>query len=103
MPANIAEYQGTNGLMRLESLPDGRHKISVEPALGFSVPRKSCVTAYPLALILKIHAAKDVTICDEIMREEDPHYVEDSVRSQILSYLDRMAFAGKRVLDFGCG
>ena len=103
MSTNITEYQGTKGLMRVQSLPDGRHKISVEPASGFSVPRRSWVTAYPLPLILKIHAAKDVTICDEIMREEDPRYVEDSVRSQVLSYLDAKEFAGKRVLDFGCG
>jgi len=103
MSANIAEYQGIKGSMRVESLPDGRHRVSVEPASGFSVPRKSCVTAYPLPLILKIHAAKDVTICDEIMREEDPRYVEHSMRSQVLTYLDPQVFAGKRVLDFGCG
>ncbi len=103
MSANIAEYQGIKGSMRVESLPDGRHRVSVEPASGFSVPRKSWVTAYPLPLILKIHAAKDVTICDEIMREEDPRYVEHSMRSQVLTYLDPQVFAGKRVLDFGCG
>ena len=73
------------------------------PASGFSVPKMSCVTAYPLPLILKIHAAKDLTICDEILREEDPRYVEHSVRSQVLTYVGAQEFAGKRVLDFGCG
>jgi 2-polyprenyl-3-methyl-5-hydroxy-6-metoxy-1,4-benzoquinol methylase len=103
LATNIEEFQGLKGLMRVEARADGRHKISVEPAPTFSVQRKSWVTAYPMPLILKIHAAKDVFVCDEIMREEDPRYVEHSLRNEILSYVDPSVFAGKRVLDFGCG
>jgi 2-polyprenyl-3-methyl-5-hydroxy-6-metoxy-1,4-benzoquinol methylase len=103
MAAKAFEYPGPKGSMRVEPLDDGRHKITVAPAAGFSVPRTSWVTAYPLPLILKIHAAKDITICDEIMREEDPRYVERALRSQVLTYVSPESFAGRRILDFGCG
>jgi 2-polyprenyl-3-methyl-5-hydroxy-6-metoxy-1,4-benzoquinol methylase len=89
--------------MSIEPLPDGKHRITVRPSGGFSVPRTSWVTAYPVPLILEIHAAKDVSVVDEIMREEDPRYVEQGLRSQVLTYVDPAAFKGKRVLDFGCG
>ena len=89
--------------MRIEPQPDGRHKITVTPQAGFRVPRTSWVTSYPLPLILKLYDAKDVTIVDEIMREEDSRYVERALRNQVLSYASPGVFAGKRVLDFGCG
>lgn len=101
--AKIAEYPGPKGTMQIESLPDGRHKVSVLPRPGIAVSHRSWVTAYPLALILQIHSAKDLYVCDEIMREENPRYVEHYLRKEVLSYLDPQCFAGKRILDFGCG
>ena len=35
--------------------------------------------------------------------EEDPRYVERAIRNDVLGYVEARAFAGKRVLDFGCG
>src|SRR5262245_31873109 len=103
MAAGIAEYPGPKGSMQIEPLPDGRHKVSVLPAPGTTVSHLSWVTAYPVQLIREIHSAKDLYVCDEIMREENPHYVEHYLRKEVLSYLDPRAFAGKRILDFGCG
>src|SRR4051812_9285946 len=37
------------------------------------------------------------------MREETPRYVERRLRHAVLEYVDAQSFAGKRVLDFGCG
>ena len=44
-----------------------------------------------------------VWLCDEIMRDEDPSTSESFVRWNILTYLDREDFAGRRLLDFGSG
>lgn len=92
-----------DGAVRVEALPDGKRRISVEPRPGFSVVRRAWETCYPLALIQEIHSAKGLYLCDEIMREEDPRYVERYLRHEVLGYVDAAEFAGKRVLDFGCG
>lgn len=87
----------------LEPLPDGRHRIHMAAAGARSGPFRTWVTAYPPELIREIHRAKGIYLCDEIMREEDPSYVEHSIRHEVLGYVEAAQFAGKRVLDFGCG
>jgi SAM-dependent methyltransferase len=103
MTASVLEFPGIRGSLRVEPLDDGRHRISVLPADGRSVPNGDWVTSYPLPLVLDIHATKDVYVCDEIMRDENPTYVERSLRNAVLGYVEAAAFAGRRVLDFGCG
>jgi SAM-dependent methyltransferase len=92
-----------DGDVLVEALPRGKHRVSVLPAPGSVVDAHSCETSYPLSLIRAIHASKGLYLCDEIMREEDPRYVERSIRHEVLGYVDAAEFAGKRVLDFGCG
>jgi 2-polyprenyl-3-methyl-5-hydroxy-6-metoxy-1,4-benzoquinol methylase len=89
--------------LRVERLADGRHHIQVEPEQGCPGAARSWTTAYPAELILEIHGTKRAYVCDEIRREEDPRYVERSLRHEVLGYLDAEAFRGKRILDFGCG
>jgi 2-polyprenyl-3-methyl-5-hydroxy-6-metoxy-1,4-benzoquinol methylase len=92
-----------DGAVRVEALGDGKLRISVEPRPGLVVERRTWDTSYPLPLIQKLHATKGLYLCDEIMREEDPRYVEHYLRHEVLGYMDATEFAGKRVLDFGCG
>ena len=99
----MSEHRGKRGNLHIEPLADGRHRLSIAPEPGYSVPHRSWVTAYPLPLVHEIHAAKDLHVCDEIMREEDPDYLERRLRNAVLGYLPAEAFAGKRILDFGCG
>ena len=94
---------GADGAVKVEPLPGGKRRISVEPGSGQALARRSWDTAYPLGLIRKIHAIKGLYLCDEIMREEDPRYVEHALRHEVLGYVEAADFAGKRVLDFGCG
>lgn len=101
--AASAELGCENGLVRIEALPGERWRISVHPKPGLQVPRRHWVSGYPLDLIREIHATKGLYVCDEIMREEDPRYVEHYLRHEILSYVPPAAFRGKRILDFGCG
>ena len=89
--------------LRVEPLEDGRHGIHVQPEASCPGTADRWTTAYPLALIYEIHAAKGPYVCDEIMREEDPRYVERAIRHEVLGYVDVADFAGKRILDFGCG
>ena len=91
------------GSLRVEPLEDGRHHLSVWPKRGHTVSHREWVTSYPLPLVLDIHATKDLNVCDEIMREESPRYVERRLRHEVLDYVEAKSFAGKRVLDFGCG
>lgn len=99
----VLEFPGKKGSLRVQPLEDGRHHLSVLPADGQYIANRDWITTYPLPLVLDIHATKDLFVCDEIMREESPNYVEKSVRSSVLGYVKPEDFAGKRVLDFGCG
>jgi SAM-dependent methyltransferase len=103
LPTSFSDHRGTRGSLRIEPLADGRHRLSVLPASGHDVQHRNWVTSYPLPLVHEIHAAKDLHVCDEIMREEDPDYVERVLRHAVLGYVAPGMFAGKRVLDFGCG
>jgi SAM-dependent methyltransferase len=102
-PADEETLVHADGVVRIRKLPDGRRHIAVQTRPGLSIPHNSWTTSYPLPLIREIYAAKGMHVCDEIMREEDPRLVENSIRHEVLGYIDAAAFAGKRVLDFGCG
>jgi 2-polyprenyl-3-methyl-5-hydroxy-6-metoxy-1,4-benzoquinol methylase len=100
---SVAVMMCADGSARVESLHDGRFRILIYPRPGHFIERRAWDTSYPLALIEEIHSTKGLYLCDEIMREEDPRYVEHYLRHEILGYVDAADFAGKRVLDFGCG
>jgi len=101
--SGTTEYPGRKCSLQIEPLADGRHQLVVRPHRDQSVRQRRWVTAYPLELVLECFATKDLNVCDEIMREEDPRYVERSLRLAVLGYLSPLEFAGKRILDFGCG
>jgi 2-polyprenyl-3-methyl-5-hydroxy-6-metoxy-1,4-benzoquinol methylase len=103
MNAQLERIAGAGGFMDIETLPDGRHRVSVKPNPGRSIKRLTCVTRYPVELIREIHAAKDLSVCEEILREEDPKYSEHYIAHEVFAYVAPEQFAGKRVLDFGCG
>jgi 2-polyprenyl-3-methyl-5-hydroxy-6-metoxy-1,4-benzoquinol methylase len=88
--------------MQITPLSDGKHRIVVRDG-GLPGRQAQWDTAYPLPLIEAIHAEKGRYVCDEIMREEDPRYVEHRIRHEVLGYVEAARFQGKRVLDFGCG
>jgi len=94
-----------DGLVHVEQLKTGKKKISVE-LLNKKVfmPRSTCETSYPVNLIEQIMNVKGLGyLCDEIMRDEDPMYVQHNLKYDILSYVSEDSFDNKRILDFGCG
>lgn len=94
-----------DGIATVESIGAGRHRIEVQPSReGDYVPIRACETGYPLDLIERILAVKGVAwLCDEILRDEDSAAVERNLCTDVFPYVPRQDFAGKRVLDFGCG
>jgi SAM-dependent methyltransferase len=68
------------------------------------VPRATCDTTFPRELIeLLLASTAPEWICDAIARHEDPAYIEDELRSQLLAYFPLGYYEGRRILDFGCG
>lgn len=93
----------SDALIRVEE-NNRKRTISVEPRKGLFTPIKKWVTDYPLELIEHVLRVKGPAyLCDEIMRDENPLYVQHCFRWEILSYTGREDFAGQRVLDFGSG
>lgn len=83
---------------------NGKRAISVEPREGLYIPIKQWVTDYPLELIEHVLRVKGPAyLCDEIMRDENPLYVQHDFHWNILSYINKEDFKGRRVLDFGSG
>jgi SAM-dependent methyltransferase len=68
------------------------------------VPQHQWETAYPVELVQHILVAKGPAwLCDEIRRDEDPAYVQRCLAVDIQAYFPGVDFAGRRILDFGCG
>lgn len=89
----------------IEPAGNNRRKIRIVPENSdIYLKKRECITAYPLELIELILKVKGpYGLCDEILRDEQPEYVQISLKYDLLSYVDQGAFDNKRILDFGCG
>ncbi|MEN6457555.1 MAG: class I SAM-dependent methyltransferase [Thermoguttaceae bacterium] len=101
----VENLKHPDGSVQVETLPNGRRNVRVQCANPSEfIPFAQCETTYPLELIDRLLVAKGPAfLCDEILRDEDPAYVEAAIRRSVLSYLEEDAFRGKLILDFGCG
>lgn len=94
-----------DGRLLIEELPDERRLITVmlTNRKQFML-RGQWMTRYSVPLIREIlHVTGPAVLCDEISRDEDPDYVQKRLIADLLAYFDKSEFAGKRLLDFGCG
>jgi 2-polyprenyl-3-methyl-5-hydroxy-6-metoxy-1,4-benzoquinol methylase len=96
--------------INIEKLNSGKNKISVEADnKNLFIPYKNWETNYDPKLIKEILNIKGPAyLCDEIMRDESPDYVQKSLKYNLLGYLTQQDFESqnftqKRILDFGCG
>ena len=91
--------------VHIRNLTEERRSVKVEKIQkNLHVPFDYCETAYPIKLIEFILTAKGPAyLCDEILRDESPEYVQHDLKWSTLSYVNEGAFVGKRLLDFGCG
>ena len=68
------------------------------------MPIGTCETTYPIDLIEKtLNIKGPAYLCDEIMRDELPEYVEKHIHYDVFGYINKEQFKDRRVLDFGCG
>ncbi len=95
----------SDGLVHIEQLDNGRNRISVELSnQELFMPVSTWETSYPLDLVEQIMHVQGVAyLCDQIMREEDPRYVQRSLTYNILSYISEKNLNNSTILDFGCG
>jgi 2-polyprenyl-3-methyl-5-hydroxy-6-metoxy-1,4-benzoquinol methylase len=93
------------GQVRLENGSRSRIRVEVIPrSPDYYVQGSPLETDYPPELIeLILQQKSPAYLCDEIAREEDPLYARLVLEAGVFSYLAPEAFAGKRILDFGCG
>ena len=85
-------------------LQTGRSRVSTRSLVGNPVPRATCETNFPLEVVQRLlRTTSPEWICDVLARHEDPAYVQGEMHSQLLAYFPHEAYAGKRLLDFGCG
>lgn len=86
-------------------LPSGKRRISVQKLDdSLAVPLASWDTDYDLDLIRLILDVKGPgALCDEIARDESPEYTGAALNWALLSYMGNEQFAGRKILDFGCG
>lgn len=89
----------------VDQLSSGKNQIRVELSNdSLAMPTGSCETSYPVSMIDDILAVKGPAyLCDEILREESPNYVQRHLRYDVLGYVEASKFENARVLDFGCG
>lgn len=97
-------FSDKEGKVSVSGEDDGRKKITVEPSENTFIPIQSCETGYSPDLIKLIFETKGAAyLCDEICRETDPNYVRRDLEQDLTAYFTEKDFAGKRILDFGCG
>lgn len=91
--------------IEIERMAPGRSRITVRLLRReLFMPYGTCETTYPVDLIEHILDAKGPAwLCDEIMRDESPDYLQENLRYDLLSHISEDEFRGKRLLDFGCG
>lgn len=84
---------------------DGKATVSVSmKSEDAFIPIPACETTYPVELIETILGIiGPAYLCDEIMRDQSPDYIEKHLVYDVFGYLDKERFKGKRALDFGCG
>lgn len=82
-----------------------RRRVCVEALRrGTYVRRAVWDTAYSDELVRVILETKGPgSLCDEIMRDEDPSYVRKHLELTVTAHIDPAELAGAELLDFGCG
>jgi 2-polyprenyl-3-methyl-5-hydroxy-6-metoxy-1,4-benzoquinol methylase len=98
-------YRHSTGKVRVTPAGQSHWRVEVEPSdPGVYVFRRSCRTRYPPELVGAVFERKGVSwVCYEILRDEDPDFVQMDLTASLLGYRPPEAFERSRVLDFGCG
>ncbi len=92
------------GDVLIEELSDGRRHLTVTANEGHFIYAADWTTAYPMDLIeLMFEVNGAAGLCFEIMRDEDPNFVQKFLQNDIFAYFTPEDFENKTILEFGCG
>lgn len=92
------------GSVRIEPLPSGKQRLrftAEDPAVF--CPRDEVETGFPVSLLSELAVIDGSWVCEVVARHEQEDYVLGAIKRQVDTYFNRSDFAGKRLLDFGCG
>lgn len=107
MPTNCEESYcliSAAAEVRATAVGSSRWLLTTRSLCGRTVPRSSCETTFPRALVEQlVRTTGPEWICDAIARHEDPGAVRKVIEDQLTSYFHPETFRGKRLMDFGCG
>lgn len=93
-----------DGVVIIRQSDDFKNKITSFVNEGIYACDTNCETYYPLELIEKIAEVKGAAwVCNEINRDVNRDYIENSIKFDLFSYIPENEFRHKRLLDFGCG
>ena len=103
--ADVLTLEHPRARVLLEPAGAGRTRVRVESGdPSILVQGSPWTTGYPPELVEAILRVKGPDyVCDELRRDEEERYVQLSLRWALFAYVPPDAFAGKRLLDFGCG
>jgi SAM-dependent methyltransferase len=91
--------------VQVQPVSGNKNRITVKlKNSNIFIPRDVFETSYPVELIEGVLKIKGpVYLCDEIMREDSPGYVEQNLNYDILGYIQNDSITTPAILDFGCG
>ena len=93
-----------DGKVLIHTLPENKLRLIIQPNHGVFCPAMECETSYTESLVRQIANVKGAAwVCNEIFRDEKKDYLENSLVYGLLGFVREEVFAGKRILDFGCG
>ncbi len=101
----IRSIRSEKGTVQIFPLEGNRFRIVLNPVNpDLYTLTRACDTSLPVDIIESLAEELEFAwLCDHIARLEDPAYVADILKRQLFAYFSPEQFAGKRLLDFGCG
>jgi 2-polyprenyl-3-methyl-5-hydroxy-6-metoxy-1,4-benzoquinol methylase len=82
-----------------------RRRVELHPSdPHLYIPRRAIDTTYPDELLLAVLDTSNFAwLCDVIARDDDSTAIQKALFQSVFGFVSREKFAGKRLLDLGCG
>jgi 2-polyprenyl-3-methyl-5-hydroxy-6-metoxy-1,4-benzoquinol methylase len=103
--SEIIKIVKDDGVVEIRPEGDAGFEIELLPRRSdLYIPRKRCRTTFSLEMIQYwLERTEFAWFCDRLSRHEDQTTITAILRRQLFAYFAPEEFAGKRLLDFGCG
>jgi 2-polyprenyl-3-methyl-5-hydroxy-6-metoxy-1,4-benzoquinol methylase len=101
----ISAIRCPEGEIRVLPVSEQRRRVELHPNdPHLYIPRRFVDTTYPDELLLAcLDTCNFAWLCDVIARDDDSTAIQKALFQSIFGFVSRDKFAGKRLLDLGCG